>query len=72
MQKLNQVGISTRQGTHAVHSLGYYREKYKLDPWDFPNAWVAEHLSIALPLYPQMKDEEQAFVEEMLKRGPDE
>lgn len=72
MQKLNQVGISTRQGTHAVHSLGYYREKYKLDPWDFPNAWVAEHLSIALPLYPQMKDEEQAFVEEMLKRGLDE
>lgn len=66
MNRLNQQGVSTRQGTHAVHALGYYRKKYGLDHWDFPNAWVAENLSIALPLYPQMTFEEQDFIIKVL------
>ncbi len=69
MANLNQQGISTRQGTHAVHALGYYRSKYHLEPWDFPKSWTAEHLTLALPLYPQMTDEEQAFVCDALKRS---
>jgi len=69
MDKLNQQGVSTRQGTHAVHALGYYRKKYNLKPWDFPHSWAAEHLTLALPLYPLMTDQEQTFVCDALRRN---
>jgi perosamine synthetase len=62
MAKLAEKGIATRQGTSAVHRLGYYRKKYGLKDDDFPNSLQAECLSIALPLYPQMTDEEQDYV----------
>lgn len=60
MTVLEERGIATRQGTHAVHTLGYYR-KYGLGPEDFPMAYIADRLSIALPLYPTMSAEEYAY-----------
>jgi dTDP-4-amino-4,6-dideoxygalactose transaminase len=69
MERLNQEGISTRQGTHAVHALGYYRKKYGYDAWDFPSSWIAENLTLALPLYPQMTDEEHSFVCSTLRKN---
>lgn len=68
MRQLDQAGIATRQGTHAVHALGYYGKRYNLEPWDFPNAWVAENLTIALPLYPGMTIEEQDYVIEQVHK----
>jgi len=62
MHKLQEKGISTRQGTHAVTMLGYYKNKYEIKSENYPNAMFADRLSIALPLYPQMTDEEQNFV----------
>lgn len=67
MDELEKRGIATRQGTHAVHSLGYYREKYRFSTTDFPNSWIADRLSLALPLYPQMTDTEQDYVIEQIK-----
>ncbi len=51
MHALEQQGIVTRQGTHAPPHLHYYREKYGYRREDFPNAFIAEHASITLPLY---------------------
>jgi dTDP-4-amino-4,6-dideoxygalactose transaminase len=62
MLKLEEKGIATRQGTHAVHTLGYYRKKYNLKDGDYPNSLAADRLSITLPLYVQMTDEEQEYV----------
>ncbi len=62
MDKLEAAGIATRPGTHAVHMLGYYRQKYNLHPEDMPNAYLADQLTLALPLYAQMTDEEQSYV----------
>jgi len=62
MANLEEKGIATRQGTHAVHTLGYYRQKYHLDDNDYPASLAADRLSIALPLYTQMTDEEQEYV----------
>jgi len=59
---LQDKGIATRQGTHALHALGYYREKYDFKPEDCPNAWAADQQSMALPLYATMTDEEQDYV----------
>lgn len=67
MERLGKKGIAARQGTHAVHILGYYREKYYLKPEDCMNSFIAEQLSITLPLYVQMTDDEQDFVIQELK-----
>ena len=62
MEYLESEGISTRQGTHAVHTLGYYREKYSYKPSDLPNSYMCDRLSIALPLYVEMTHTEQDYV----------
>jgi dTDP-4-amino-4,6-dideoxygalactose transaminase len=67
MEQLGVKGIAVRQGTHAVHMLGYYQKKYRLKPEDYINSFIAERLSITLPLYVQMTDEEQDYVIQELK-----
>jgi dTDP-4-amino-4,6-dideoxygalactose transaminase len=69
MRGLEEKGIDTRQGTHAPILQGYYTEKYKLHPERFPNAYLADRLSLTLPLYVQMTDAEQAMVIDGLKQG---
>jgi dTDP-4-amino-4,6-dideoxygalactose transaminase len=67
MTRLEANGIATRQGTHAPVILGYYAEKYGLRPEQFPNAYYADRLSLALPLYAQMTQAEQEFVVNQLQ-----
>jgi dTDP-4-amino-4,6-dideoxygalactose transaminase len=62
MQKLFAEGVATRPGTHAPHVLAYYREKYQLRPEDYPHAWRADFLTLALPLFPQLTAAEQEQV----------
>jgi perosamine synthetase len=69
MDKLQKAGISTRPATHAVHMLKFYREKYELNPQDFPNAYAANDCSISLPLFHGMSTEEQDYVIEQVLEG---
>jgi len=62
MQLLEERGIATRQGTHAVHTLDYYAKRYQLKKEAFINAYAADRLSITLPLYAQMTPEEFDYV----------
>ncbi|MBN1213688.1 MAG: DegT/DnrJ/EryC1/StrS aminotransferase family protein [candidate division Zixibacteria bacterium] len=62
MAALEENGIAVRQGTHAVHTLAYYRQKYGLDDFDYPRSFIADRLSITLPLYYGMTDDEQIRV----------
>lgn len=62
LQRLEDIGIATRQGTHAVHMLGYYKKRFGYKPEDMPNAYACDHLSITLPLYIQMTDDDQEYV----------
>ncbi len=66
MDKLQQLGISTRPATHAVHMLSFYRRKYSQTPEDFPNAFAANDCSISLPLFHGMTEAEQDFVIEQV------
>jgi perosamine synthetase len=71
MTRLDERGIATRQGTHAPVLRKLYRERFGVDAAAFPNAVIAEKLSLALPLYPQMTDEEQGRVIDALREiGP--
>jgi perosamine synthetase len=67
MSCLESLGIATRQGTHAPVIQGYYSKKYALRPQDFPNAVFADRLTLSLPLFPQMTDDEQDLVSESLR-----
>jgi dTDP-4-amino-4,6-dideoxygalactose transaminase len=67
MMRLEKKGISTRQGTHAPVIEGYYVRKYHLRPEQFPNAYLADRLSLTLPLYVQMTEAEQEMVVNELK-----
>jgi dTDP-4-amino-4,6-dideoxygalactose transaminase len=69
MGALEAEGIATRQGTHAPVIQGYYARKYNLRPDDFPNAVMADRLSLTLPLYAQMTDDEQTQVIFEIKRA---
>ena len=69
MAKLDERGIATRQGTHAPVLRKLYRERHGVDPGRFPNAVIAEKTSLALPLYPQMSDEDQERVIDALRHA---
>lgn len=71
LQKLEDTGIATRQGTHAIHMLGYYKNRFGYVPEDFPNAYACDHLSITLPLYVQMSDEDQDHVVQTIRETMD-
>jgi dTDP-4-amino-4,6-dideoxygalactose transaminase len=66
MAALEEKGIITRQGTHAPPHLHYYANKYGIRPADYPNAYMAERMTITLPLYAQMTSDESAEVVEQL------
>jgi perosamine synthetase len=66
MAHLEERGIATRQGTHAAVLQDVYARKYDLRPEQFPNAYLADRLSLALPLYPQLTQAEQETVVEAL------
>jgi dTDP-4-amino-4,6-dideoxygalactose transaminase len=58
MARMEQRGVSTRQGTHAPALTSLYGNPDEA----FPQAAVAERLTLALPLYPDMTDAEQELV----------
>ncbi|MGD1845993.1 MAG: DegT/DnrJ/EryC1/StrS family aminotransferase [Salibacteraceae bacterium] len=62
MEKLQAKGISTRPGTHAVHMLHLYAEKYSLKPEDYPGARLVNDCSMAIPLHNRMSAEDYAYV----------
>ncbi|PIE65030.1 MAG: aminotransferase DegT [Desulfobacterales bacterium] len=62
MYALEQNGVTTRQGTHAIHTLGYYKNSYGLKDDQYINAYAADRLSVAFPLYFGMTDDEFAYV----------
>jgi dTDP-4-amino-4,6-dideoxygalactose transaminase len=67
MEQLQQQGIATRPGTHAVHLLGYYRERFGLQPDDLPGARDCDANTMAIPLHNRMGAEDYAYVVEALR-----
>ncbi len=67
MEFLQQHGISTRPGTHAVHMLGFYANKYNIKPEDFPGAQAANDHSMSIPLHNRMSKEDYEYIVAILK-----
>ena len=62
MEKLQALGVSTRPGTHAVHMLGYYRERFGIKPSDYPGAQACDQNTMAIPLHNRMTAEDYHYV----------
>jgi perosamine synthetase len=62
MERLQERGISTRPGTHAVHMLNLYREKYCIEPDDFPNSQNCNDNTMAIPLHNRMTKEDFEYI----------
>ena len=67
MEMLQENGVSTRPGTHAVHMLNLYQEKYNFQPSDFPIARDCDQYTMAIPLHNKMALEDYEYVVEQLK-----
>lgn len=67
MEKLQEHGISTRPGTHAVHMLHYYAQRNNLKPSYYPGAQAANHFSMAIPLHNRMMKEDYDYVVSVIK-----
>jgi perosamine synthetase len=67
MEVLQQQGIATRPGTHAVHMLGAYVSRYGFKPEDFPGAYAADQFSMAIPLHNKMVKEDYDYIIDALK-----
>lgn len=61
--------MQSRPGTHAVHQLSYYRNKYGLKPEQFPNACAAEDTTITLPIVPFMRRADQERVVHVIRQA---
>jgi dTDP-4-amino-4,6-dideoxygalactose transaminase len=66
MDILQQKGIATRPGTHAVHMLSFYKEKYGIHADDFPGAKACDQNTMAIPLHNKMTKEDFDYVIEAL------
>ena len=67
MDLLKNMGVATRPGTHAVHMLGFYRDKFGLKADDYPGAKLSDENSMAIPLHNRMTAEDYAHVVNCLK-----
>ena len=67
MARLNELGVSTRPGTHAVHELGFYREHLGLESDDFPGARDCAAQTMAIPLHNQMEPQDYEYVIECIR-----
>lgn len=67
MEHLQEKGISTRPGTHAVHMLGLYRDRFGFKPDDFPGARDCDGHTMAIPLHNRMTPEDYRYVVDTLR-----
>lgn len=62
METLQARGVATRPGTHAVHTLGYYRDRFGLRPGDYPGSLDCARNSMAIPLHNRLSADDYAHV----------
>jgi perosamine synthetase len=67
MEGLHRRGVATRPGTHAVHMLGYYRQRFGYAADDLPGARDCERNTMAIPLHNRMNEDDYVYVVDCIK-----
>jgi dTDP-4-amino-4,6-dideoxygalactose transaminase len=66
MATLEQQGIATRQGTHAPPYTQWFQARTAAPPDAWPNAWMAERLTLTLPVFAGMTEDDCVRVRDAL------
>ena len=67
MEVLQSHGIATRPGTHSVHMLGYYQDRFGFRDSDYPGAQQCNDNTMAIPLHNRMVAEDYEYVVDILR-----
>jgi len=67
MEKLQDFGISTRPGTHAVHMLTIYRKRFGIRSNDFPVARDCDKNTMAIPLHNHMLKKDYEYIVKIIR-----
>ncbi len=68
MERLQGQGIATRPGTHAVHMLKYYQQRFGLRPEDYPVAMDCDRNTMAIPLHNKLSADDYEYVVSALRK----
>lgn len=67
MSRLHAMGVATRPGMHAVHMLGYYRERFGHSVDDLPVARDCERNTMEIPIHNHMTEDDYIYVIDCIK-----
>jgi len=62
IEKMIQLGIGTSVHYKPLYRMSYYKERYDLQPLDFPNSERIWKGTVSLPLFPSMNNDDLNFV----------
>lgn len=65
---MNTAGIGLSVHYKPLHRMTYYRERYKLSPFDYPQAERHWRGAVSLPIYPGLSDDDLDYVCQTLIR----
>ena len=66
---LAKAGIGTSVHFIPLHIMPYYKDKYGCAEGDYPNAFNAYKKEVSLPIYPDLSDNDVAYVAENVKKA---
>ena len=67
INNMAEAGIGTSVHYRPLHTMTYYKEKYQLNPQDFPNTEKTWKGNVSLPIYPRMTEDELYYIIENIK-----
>jgi dTDP-4-amino-4,6-dideoxygalactose transaminase len=62
IEELGRRGIGTSVHYKPIHRMSYYRDRYELNPSQFPNAERIWSGCLSLPIYPSLQNEDVDYV----------
>lgn len=68
IEKMAEAGIGTSVHYKPLHRMTYYKQKYNLEPEDYPNTEKTWKGNVSLPIFPYMTEEETGYVCETVKK----
>ena len=66
MMTLNGIGTSVHY--KPLHRMTYYKERYDLNPIDFPNTEKIWNGTVSLPIYPTLNDDELSYICQTIRK----
>ena len=66
--QMNKAGIGTSVHYKPLHRMTYYKEKYKLNPQDYPNTERIWEGTVSLPIYPSLTEDELNLICQTIRR----